>query len=179
MDLDCSQQQMLVGTTTKGFCLPVVTSLNSFSLRHIRLSRCKALLIARINLTRTFALALSSSCVLAHSLFHWRGALGHLVPDQRCINGWFGVNLQPRGARVDPRPPGWPQSGVEPASASCILVRAWAYRCTICLTCSSSSRCRMRRKFFSSGMEKACHWRKRPGKINKPKTINIGVFIRY
>lgn len=73
------------------------------------------------------------------------------------MTGHFFVTAQPRGARSNSPGVDSSQPGVEPARASCILLRARAYRCIICLTCSSSSRCRMRRKFFSSGMEKACH----------------------
>lgn len=157
---------MLVDTTTKGFvCQSLLVSTHSLSgtsdspgVRHF-----SSLASSH---THIRASTLSLSCALAHSLFHWRGVLGHALRDQRCSDGWLG-SASSQGAHDWIPVTDSPQPGVEPASTSCILVRAWAYRWTICLMCSSSSRCRMRRKFFSSGMEKACHWRKRKAKMNE------------
>lgn len=133
------------------------SSLSTHSLRHIRLSRCKALLISRIishahprqlSLIVLRAVSFSRSPKRRFELF----SLGSLDAG---MTGHRRVIVQPRGARLIPNAESC-QPGVVPARASCILMRARAYRCTICLTCSSSSRCRMRRKFFNSGMEKAC-----------------------
>lgn len=108
--------------------------------------------------THIRASSLSLSRALSHSLFHWRGVLGHALWDL-WMQQWQVSIRWPSGQGVHVQIPSADsfQPGVEPVRASCILVRARAYRCIICLTCSSSSRCRMRRKFFSSGMEKACH----------------------
>lgn len=137
--------------------------LSTHSLRHIRLSRCKALLSHHF--TRTFALALSHCLAPCLTLSFTQEAFLSYVSLGSFNAAMTGHHLpmiaQPRGARSNPLNTETFQPGVEPAKASCILVRARAYRCTICFTCSSSSRCRMRRKFFSSGMEKACHCKER------------------
>lgn len=58
------------------------------------------------------------------------------------------------------------QPGVRAAKASCIFWRQWAYFCRICRVCSSSSRCRIRRKFCNSGMLKASHCKKQENGSN-------------
>lgn len=57
--------------------------------------------------------------------------------------------LPPRGTRGHPRG--------QACRASWIFWRQKEYFCRICRRCSSSSRCRMRRKLCSSGMLKASH----------------------
>ena len=136
------------------------TFLSTHSLRHIRLSRCKALLISRI-ISHAHSRQLSLSLIVLRPVSLSRSPKRHLElcslgSLDAAMTGHLQVIVQPRGARVTPSAE-WSHPGGEPARASCILVRARAYLCSICLTCSSSSRCRMRRKFFNSGMEKACH----------------------
>lgn len=57
--------------------------------------------------------------------------------------------LPPTGRRIHPRG--------QACRASWIFWRQWEYFCRIWRRCSSSSRCRMRRKLCSSGMLKASH----------------------
>lgn len=91
--------------------------LSTHSLRHIRLSGCKALLISRIiSHAHSRYSSLSLSCALSHSLFHWRGILGHALWDL-WMQRW----------RVSFR---WPSSqGSARLNPQRRLISAWSWAC--------------------------------------------------